>query len=254
MATGTRCSGRRRLPTSQRRVAYTARLGPSTDRRRPREPRAARGLDRRARGTGWRGTSGGAGPAPQGDRNPRPSARSMRRCRLHAPAAGATLASHDGGSFGGRRRCDAIASARRATASEAPRRQPAATSERPGVARNVSSASRTWAAQGRGIQPQHATEIGHGTVVDEPLAGDAEDPDRHVAVGRIGQARLLDELEHAAAEPAGHDALLEGHDQPLAAGLVEDQLPVERLCEPGVDDPDGPALVLERSRRPRAPA
>ena len=63
---------------------------------------------------------------------------------------------------------------------------------------------------------------------------------------RVGQARLLDGLEHAAAEAAGHDALLERHDEPLAAGLVEDQLAVERLREPGVDDPDRPALGRQR--------
>ena len=66
--------------------------------------------------------------------------------------------------------------------------------------------------------------------------------------------RLLDQLEHAAAEAAGHDALLEGHHQPLAARLVEDQLAVERLGEPGVDDADRPALGREgvgRLDRPR---
>ena len=62
------------------------------------------------------------------------------------------------------------------------------------------------------------------------------------------------ELEDGAPEPAGHDALLERHDQLLAACCVEDQLTVERLREAGVDDPDGPALGLERVgglRRPR---
>ncbi len=74
-----------------------------------------------------------------------------------------------------------------------------------------------------------------------------------VAIGRVGQAGLLDELEDAAAEAAGHDALLEGHDHPLAAGLVEDQLAVEWPRKPGVDDPDRPALVLERRGRLERP-
>ena len=67
-------------------------------------------------------------------------------------------------------------------------------------------------------------------MVDEPVAGDPDDPHGDVAVRRVGEARLLDQLEHAAPEPAGHDALLERHDQPLAARRVEDQLTVERLA------------------------
>ena len=56
----------------------------------------------------------------------------------------------------------------------------------------------------------------------------------------------------AAPEAAGHDALLERHDEPLAAGRIEDQLAIERLREPGVDDPDRPALGLEGGRRLQA--
>ena len=81
-----------------------------------------------------------------------------------------------------------------------------------------------------------------------------EDPDGDVAIGRIGQPRLLDELEDAAPEAAGHDALLERHEEPLAAGLVEDQLTVERPRVSGVDDADRPALGRQqvgRRDRPR---
>ena len=55
---------------------------------------------------------------------------------------------------------------------------PAATSERPGVARNVSSASRTWAAKPAASKPQDATEIRHGPVIHEPFARDAQDAHR----------------------------------------------------------------------------
>ena len=134
--------------------------------------------------------------------------------------------------------------------------QPAATSEpeRPGVARAVARASRTWAARPSSVEPQHAPQVRHGSVVDEPLAGDADDPDCDVAVCRIGQSGLLDELEDSAPEPADDDALLEGHEHPLPASLVEDQLPVEWPREPGVDDADRPALGRQhvgRRHRPR---
>ena len=62
----------------------------------------------------------------------------------------------------------------------------------------------------------------------------------------IGEPRLLDRLEHRGPEPAGHDALLERHEQRLAPRLVEDQLAVERLREPRVDHADGPAARLQR--------
>ena len=86
-------------------------------------------------------------------------------------------------------------------------------------------------------------------MVDEPVARDPDDADRQVAVGRVGETGLLEEPEHRAAEPAGGNALLEGDHESLAASLVEDQLTIERLGEPGVDHADGPALGLERVGR-----
>ena len=129
-----------------------------------------------------------------------------------------------------------------------------ATSDRPGVARSVASVSRTCSGEPRRVEPEHAPQVRHRPVVDEPVARDADDPHGDVAVGRVGQARLLEQLEDAAAEAAGDDALLERHDQALAAGLVEDQLAVERPGEAGVDDADRPALAPRARRPPRAPA
>ena len=39
--------------------------------------------------------------------------------------------------------------------------------------------------QTRRIQPEHAAQVRHGAVVHEPVAGDPDDPDRHVAIGRV---------------------------------------------------------------------
>ena len=97
-----------------------------------------------------------------------------------------------------------------------------------------------------GVQAEDPSQVRDRAVVDEPLARDADDLDGDLAKGRVGHARLLDDLEDAAAEPAARDALLERDDEPLATGLIEDQLAVERLGEPGVDDPDRPAVGLER--------
>ena len=80
------------------------------------------------------------------------------------------------------------------------------------------------------------------------------DPDRHVAQRRVGQPCLLDRLEHAGPEAAADDALLERDHEPLAARLFEDQLAVERLREPGVDDADRPAVARPAARPPRARA
>ena len=71
------------------------------------------------------------------------------------------------------------------------------------------------------------------------------DRDRRGSAGSASRASSI-ASSTADPEPAGHHALLERHDEPLAARLVEDQLAVERLGEPGVDDADGPALGLER--------
>ena len=46
--------------------------------------------------------------------------------------------------------------------------------------------------------------------------------------------------------PPVDDALLERHDEPLAARRIEDQLAVERLGEPRVDDADRPAVGRQR--------
>ena len=135
--------------------------------------------------------------------------------------------------------------------------RPTAVSSRRPPTPGVPEASRALLADLLGqpgrVQPEDAPQVRDRPVIHEPLARDPDDPQRHVAVGRVGQPRLLEQLQDAAAEPAGHDALLERHDQPLAAGLVQDQLAVERPGEPGVDDPDRPALGLERLRPPRAP-
>ena len=69
-----------------------------------------------------------------------------------------------------------------------------------------------------GVEAEHASQVRDGAVVDEPLARDAEDPDRDVAERRVRQARLLDRLEDAGPEPAGHDALLERHDERVPGG------------------------------------
>jgi hypothetical protein len=86
------------------------------------------------------------------------------------------------------------------------------------------------------------TQVTDRSMVHEPVAGDAQDANRDVAQDRIGHARLLDRLQHATPEATGHDALLERHDQPSAAGSVHDRRSVERLGEPGIDDSDAPAL------------
>jgi hypothetical protein len=97
-------------------------------------------------------------------------------------------------------------------------------------------------------------------VVDEPVRRDADDPDGELAEGWIGQPGVLDGLQHAAAEAPGGDALLERHQQPLPARLVEDQLPVERLGKPRIDHADRPAVGgqrigrLDRARDDRAEA
>ena len=55
----------------------------------------------------------------------------------------------------------------------------------------------TWAARPVGVEPEDAPQVRDRAVVDERVAGDADDPDRHRAQGRVGQARLLDGLEDA---------------------------------------------------------
>ena len=91
-------------------------------------------------------------------------------------------------------------------------------------------------------------------VVDEPVARDPDRAHRDRAVRRVGEPRLLERLEHRRPEPAGHDALLERHDERLAACLVEDQLAVERLHEPGVDRRRPTSRAPRARRRPGAPA
>ena len=110
------------------------------------------------------------------------------------------------------------------------------------MARNASQGLSHLARQTLGVQPQHPTEIGHGPVVHEPLARDAEDPDGDVAVDRVGESDLFDELEDAAPKASGHDALLERDEEPLAARLIKDQLAIERPRVPGVDDTNRPPL------------
>ena len=112
-------------------------------------------------------------------------------------------------------------------------RQPAATSERPGVARSVSSASRTWPARPGASRRRTRRRSATDPWSTNRSPGMPRIAHGRLAIGRVGQPRLLDELEHAAAEPAGHHALLEGHDHPLATGLVEDELAVERLARSG---------------------
>ena len=81
-----------------------------------------------------------------------------------------------------------------------------------------SRASRTWAARpgasSRSTRRRSATEpwsTNRSPGMPRIRTGD-------VAVGRIGQAGLLDELQDAAPEPAGHDALLERHDHAACRG------------------------------------
>ena len=63
------------------------------------------------------------------------------------------------------------------------------------VARSVASVSRICRSMPGGVEAQDAAQVGDRAVVDEPVAGDADDPDRHVAVARIGQPGLLEQLE-----------------------------------------------------------
>src|SRR5207245_5160 len=74
-----------------------------------------------------------------------------------------------------------------------------------------------------------------------------------VAVGRIGQPRLLDDLEDGGPEAAADHTLLEGDDEAFAACCLEDELAVDRLRESRVDDADAPALGLERIGRGNRP-
>src|ERR1035437_2647401 len=82
-------------------------------------------------------------------------------------------------------------------------------------------------------------------MLDETLCRDADDPNCDLAVGGVGQTGFLEQLEHTRPETARHDALLEGHDQRLAPRRVEDQLAVERLGEPGIEQPDRPTFALQ---------
>ena len=72
--------------------------------------------------------------------------------------------------------------------------------------------------------------------------------------GLVVERRLRQRLEHGRAEAAGHDALLERHDELLAAACASDELRVERLGEARVDHSHRPAVGGERGRRPRARA
>src|SRR5579862_1004270 len=90
------------------------------------------------------------------------------------------------------------------------------------------------------VEADEPPQVVDGAVVHEPVGRDPDDADGHVAIGRIRQAGILEGLDHRAAEATGDNALLERHDQPLPARLVEDQLAVQWLREPGVDDPDRP--------------
>ena len=69
---------------------------------------------------------------------------------------------------------------------------------------------------------------------------------------RAASARPASASASSTAEPKppADDALLERHDQLLAARLLEDQLAIERLGVARVDDADRPALRGQRARRP----
>ena len=64
---------------------------------------------------------------------------------------------------------------------------------------------------------------------------------RQAAQRRVGQAASASASSTAEPKPPVSDALLERHDELLAARAVEDQLAVERLGEARVDDADRPA-------------
>src|SRR6185436_16418492 len=80
-----------------------------------------------------------------------------------------------------------------------------------------------------------------------------DDAERRLTQGGIGEAGLLNRLQHGAAEAARGHALLEGHDEALATCLVQDQLAVERLRESRVDYADRPAFLGERIGRLEGP-
>ena len=116
-----------------------------------------------------------------------------------------------------------------------------------------SSVSRTWAAR-----PAASSRSTRRRSATDPWSTNRSPgmPRMRTGTSRYaGSARRASSTSSriAAPEAAGHDALLEGHDQPLAARLVEDQLPVERPREAGVDDADRPALVLQRVGRLERP-
>ena len=87
----------------------------------------------------------------------------------------------------------------------------------------------------RRVDPDQAAQVGDRAVLDEVIGGDSDDLEDHLAEGRVDGPRLLEQLQDAAAEAARDHALFEGDDEALAADLLEDQLPVERL---------GPALLV----------
>ena len=86
-------------------------------------------------------------------------------------------------------------------------------------------------------------------MLHKSIRRNADDAHRYVAIGSVGDSRLLDHLQHARPETAGDDALFEGHDELLASGLVEDQLTIERLRIAGIDQADRPAVLLEQFAR-----
>ena len=100
----------------------------------------------------------------------------------------------------------------------------------------------------RSVQAGDAAQVADGAVVDEPVPGDADDLERDLPVGGIGQPRLLQHLQDRGAEPADRGPLLQRHHQALPARLVEDQLAVDRLEESGVDHAHGPAFRRQRVR------
>src|SRR5262245_60524812 len=79
------------------------------------------------------------------------------------------------------------------------------------------------------VEPQDAPRPDDRARPEEAMAGHPEDPDGRPREAGVDRAVPLDGLEDPAPEPAGLDALLERHDEALAAGGVEDEVAVERL-------------------------
>ena len=108
------------------------------------------------------------------------------------------------------------------------------------------------AGEAGGIEPVDPTQVDDRAMVHEPVAGDAQDAHGHRRAGRDRSARASS-IASSTPLPKPPVTTLSSKVTTSRAprARVHDRRPVERLGEPGVDDPDAPALGGQRvGRRP----